>query len=336
MSSSLAKLGLSEEEYKQLEKCLWVATEKVHGANFSFVYENGNLRYAKRKHYLSWSEDFFGFQLVVKKLENRILSLFEQLKMDYEAERYIIYGELFGGKYPHEEVLQEEALEAIQTGVYYSPTIEFGAFDIAMEKGNGQPKCYLDYQTAVEYFERFKVNYIQPLLIGKFNEVLNCNTRINSMLPEQLGLPALEENLIEGVVVKPYNLSHDGSLSKRPIVKLKNTEFEEQKKFHEARKWTFIPDFTSNTEELSFLLDELRNYVTLNRLESAISKIGALDRHNEKRLSEIEDEFLKDVFVDFNEENGDLLKDLSSEQNDWLLARVKANITELVITRLQP
>lgn len=53
MPSSLKKLGLSENDFSQMEKLKWVVTEKVHGTNFSFVYENGNLKFAKRKEYLS-------------------------------------------------------------------------------------------------------------------------------------------------------------------------------------------------------------------------------------------------------------------------------------------
>lgn len=56
MPSSLKKLELSEKEFSQLEKLLWVVTEKIHGANFSFIYENGQLRLAKRKDYLAWDD----------------------------------------------------------------------------------------------------------------------------------------------------------------------------------------------------------------------------------------------------------------------------------------
>jgi hypothetical protein len=77
MPPSLKKLGLSESDFSELEKPKWVVTEKVHGANFSFVYKNGTLRFAKRKAYLSWTDDFFGFQLVVNKIESNITPLFE-------------------------------------------------------------------------------------------------------------------------------------------------------------------------------------------------------------------------------------------------------------------
>lgn len=330
MPDSLKKIGLNESELSKLDKLKWVVTEKVHGANFSFSYENHKLQYAKRREYLSWGDDFFGFQLVVNQLESTILSLFEHLSAVIPGSRYIIYGELFGGKYPHPDVPDVEHVQAIQTGVYYSPDIHFCGFDIGIVNEQGI-KYYLDYETAVSYFEQFGVPYIKPLLIGKFNEVLNFNTRINSPIPtQQFNLPELEHNLIEGVVIKPYNLKNTDLLSNRPIIKLKNPEFDEEEKFHKAEKWSFIPDVSSKAENLSFIMDELRTYVSQNRLESVLSKVGALDRNNMLRVSEIKSEFLQDVITDFNENNGSLLNELDHEDQKWINERLQSEIQNII------
>lgn len=327
MPNSLKKLGLSEKDFSEMEKLKWVVTEKVHGANFSFSYENGTLRFAKRKDYLQWNDDFFGFQLVVNKLENNILRLFEQLSSDIVGEKYMVYGELFGGKYPHPEVDPIADLQAIQTGVYYTPGIAFCAFDIAIENESGS-KYYLDYETAVGYFEQFRIFYAKPLLIGKFAEAMNFNIRINSTIPKALQLPELQDNLIEGVVIKPYNQVDQ---NRRPIVKLKNPEFDEEEKFHEAEKWSFVPNVSSRTEDLSFIVAELRNYITQNRLQSAISKIGTLDRTNPLRVADIKTEFLEDVIVDFNENNNHLLNDLAPDEKEWIMERVHFEIHKMIL-----
>lgn len=329
MPSSLKKLGLSENDFSQMEKLKWVVTEKVHGANFSFVYEKGNLKFAKRKEYLSWTDDFFGFQLVVNKLEDRILRLFEKLDSEIATEKYIIYGELFGGKYPHSEVEPVKNLHAIQTGVYYAPSIEFCAFDIALETAGTASKYYLDYETSVGYFEQFGIFYAKPLFIGKFNEALNFNIRINSAVPKEFNLPELKDNLIEGVVVKPFNQT-DHMLFSRPVVKLKNPEFDEEDKFHEAEKWSFIPGISSKTEDLSFIVEELRNYITLNRLKSAVSKTGKPDIGNPNRMSEIKTELLEDAITDFNENNNHLLNDLSQSEREWIRERIQAEIDRFI------
>ncbi len=330
MPDSLKKIGLNESELSKLDKLKWVVTEKIHGANFSFSYENNTLQYAKRREYLAWGDDFFGFQLVVNTLESRIISLFEHLNTVIPGRRYIVYGELFGGKYPHPEVPEAEHLQAIQTGVYYAPDIHFSAFDIGIVNDQGT-KYYLDYETAVSYFEQFGIPYIKPLLIGRFNEALNFNIRINSPVPQQqFGLPELEQNLIEGVVIKPYNLKNTELLSNRPIIKLKNPEFDEEEKFHKAEKWSFIPDISSKAENLSFIIDELRTYVSQNRLESVISKVGALDIKNMLRISEIKSEFLQDVITDFNENNGNLLEELNNEDQEWITERLHSEIQKVI------
>lgn len=266
---------------------------------------------------------------MVNKLEDRILRLFEKLSSKIVAEKYILYGELFGGKYPHSEVEPVQDLYAIQTGVYYTPSIEFYAFDIALETAGTASKYYLDYETAVGYFEQFGIFYAKPLFIGKFNEALNFNVRINSSVPKEFHLPELKDNLIEGVVVKPFNQT-DHTIFSRPIVKLKNPEFDEEDKFHEAEKWSFIPGVSSKTEDLSFIVEELRNYITLNRLKSAVSKTGKPDIDNPHRMSEIKTELLEDAITDFNENNNHLLNDLSENEKDWIRERIHAEIDRFI------
>ena len=145
MPDSLKKLKLDSADFNELKKLKWIVTEKIHGANFSFIYENQTLKFAKRKEYLNWDDDFFGFQLVVNEFEESFIQLFEDLSSKIKASKYIIYGELFGGEYPHKDVVSNNDIQAIQTGVYYSPTINFCAFDIAIQTEEGSLKYYLDY-----------------------------------------------------------------------------------------------------------------------------------------------------------------------------------------------
>lgn len=332
MASSFKKLGLSNHDFSKMEKLKWVVTEKVHGANFSFVYNNKTLKFTKRKEYLSWNDNFFGFQLIVNQIENDIIKLFEDISTKIKGNKYIIYGELFGGKYPHPDIPSALNVQAIQTGVYYSPTINFYAFDIAIEVDGLESKYYLDYKTSLSYFEKYKIFHAKPLLIGKFGEAINFNTRINSTIPKLLNLPDLVDNLIEGVVIKPYNQLGNESKSSRPIVKLKNKEFDEEKKFHQAKKWIYIPNLSSKTEDLSFILDELRNYITINRLESATSKIGDLDFTNNQRIADIESEFFRDTLADFDENNENILGELSDEKIKWLSLSFKIQAIKLLWT----
>jgi hypothetical protein len=185
---------------------------------------------------------------------------------------------------------------------------------------------YLDYGAAIRYFENAGLFYARVLFSGKLNEALAFDTRINSAVPAQLKLPELSANLIEGVVIKPLHHSELKDLLFRPIIKLKNAEFDEEKKFHEAQKWSFIPKVSSHSEELWFILEEIARYVNANRVESALSKIGRLDFGNQQRMRTIREEILEDVWVDFNENNYQLLNELSATQRDWVRQRMKAFI----------
>jgi Rnl2 family RNA ligase len=327
MPKTFSKLDLSEKELSDVNKLKWVVTEKIHGANFSLVYEDRKLLFAKRKDYLSWDADFFGFQQVVNEIEDHVLQLFEALILELKADKLIIYGELFGGKYPHPDVPADPDVEAIQTGIYYAPAVHFCAFDIAFEIDG--KKAYLDYDKAVAYFDKYGILFAKPLLIGKINEVQNFNIRINSSIPAQLGLPELEQNLIEGVVIKPLNHSHL-NLNSRPVVKLKNPEFDEEKKFHESEAWSFKKKVVSKSEELSFILEEIATYINENRVQSAVSKTGKIDLENEMRMQEIQEEVLNDTWIDFNENNNSLLSELEPGQQEWLRKRMYAQIRELL------
>ncbi|WDF60771.1 RNA ligase family protein [Flavobacterium sp. KACC 22758] len=317
----------NEKLVKDMNKLKWVVTEKVHGANFSFVYQNKNLQFAKRKDLLKWNDDFFGFQSVISKIETQIISFFEQLSFDFKADKYIVYGELFGGHYPHQDVVPEPNVQAIQTGVYYTPEISFCAFDIAFVKEG--KKEYLDYDLTVSYFEKFSVFHAKILFSGKLNEALEFNKRISSTIPALLNLPLIEDNLIEGIVVKP--LKHNGLIQndERPVIKLKNAEFKEQK-FHQAQNWSYIPEVSSHSEELTFLIEDLRTYITENRLNSVLSKIGAIDFKNIQRMENIYNEFVEDVLLDFNIQNDQILNDILAEQREWIVNRIKPEIRLLV------
>lgn len=320
-------ISLPEKTINDLHKLKWVVTEKVHGANFSFIYEQKKLKFAKRKEYLRWTDDFFGFQLMVQKMEAQLLLLFEQLDSKLNAFRYIVYGELFGGEYPHPSVPRDPFVKAIQTGVYYAPSVEFYAFDIAIEPDSSGSKYYLDYEIALSLFERFELYHAKSLFTGKLNDALSFDTRINSVLPIQLSLPLLSQNLIEGIVLKPLQHSSVLGPATRPILKIKNAEFNEQEKFHQAQKWSYIPSVTTNTESLGFITEEMNTYITKNRLNSVLSKTGHMDLNNQKRMEEIRQEFILDIWIDFNVNNANLLLELSPSQQEWVRERLKAMVS---------
>ncbi len=329
MSNRLSWNGWTERDMTALQKVVWAVTEKVHGANFSFIFDTAtqSLRYAKRKDFLSWEDDFFGFQTVVKKVEHQVVSLFESMRLYFPEGKYILYGELIGGSYPHPDITPYEEFHAVQTGIYYAPDIHFCAFDLAIID-EFEDKIYLDYQVAASYFMEAGLLFAPPLYIGSLESALDFDIQIPSSIPSALELPTLPDNIIEGIVIKPYAFFHEASFPKRPILKIKNPAFDETPKFHEAEKWSFQMTDTPMHQDLDFLLGEIRLLVNSNRLESAVSKIGFPD--NPTRTTEIEEEMLRDIKADFNQLTGHLLNELDNHQNRWMDARILSDIRLLI------
>jgi Rnl2 family RNA ligase len=326
MPDSIRKLGLDLQDTKLLDTVDWVVTEKIHGANFSFVFGGNELRYAKRKDFLLWTDDFFGFQLVAERLDHQIMSLFERIRRDHDFSTAVVYGELYGGHYPHAAVTPDPRVQAIQTGIHYAPTVEYCAFDIAISpSADAEGRRYLDYAQSIAYFEECGIPHARPLMVGKLNQALFFDTRFNSKVPATLGLPDIGPNLVEGIVIKPYrNIVVQGAKGEmRPILKIKNKEFAEEQ-FHESQAWSYTHEGATATERLLFLVPELRRYITPQRLQSTFSKIGALAGASPQRLAQIQSAFVADAFESFWEANPELIGEFSEADLVWLTARVTA------------
>ena len=111
--------GLDEAEQRVLDRCAWLMTEKIHGANLCLMTRGAEVRAAKRKALLRPDEPFFNVQEVVAIAQRPLSALFAHMRaQDAEVVGVAVYGELYGGHYPHPEVAPREGLEPVQTGVY--------------------------------------------------------------------------------------------------------------------------------------------------------------------------------------------------------------------------
>lgn len=328
---------LSEIDYRNFKKTDWVVTEKIHGANFGIVTDGREVQFAKRKEFLNLGDDFFGYQLLQDELILKTKQIFNILQLEkINLQKIFIYGELFGGEYPHPKVTPLPGLQAIQTGVYYSPRIEYCAFDIAaIENSNHGEKIYLDYDKALQLFERVGMMAAKPLFIGKYEEAAAYNIEFESTIPAILNLPQLQqENKAEGVVIKPvksfYVETRKGKI--RPIIKHKIPDFAEDKRYHQAQKWTYQKAVIQNTEltledELS---QEMLALVTANRLNNVISKFGRVTNQDIEKQQQLIDLLAKDVLESFNEEYESILNALSPDIQNIIINQLHQASQKLV------
>ena len=84
---------------------LFAVQEKVDGANVSFLCDDLDVRMARRTAILDPLEPFFGYQQVLERYSGHIYHIYNRLRLAYpEMTSLAVYGELFGGHYPHPDV----------------------------------------------------------------------------------------------------------------------------------------------------------------------------------------------------------------------------------------
>lgn len=322
IGESLRQLQIDDAGYRLLDKTDWVVTEKVHGANFVLVADGQEIRCAKRKAFLEPGENFFYYQNLLDKLQSRVKEAFALVRERHsQVSQISIYGELFGGGYPHPDVQPEPSVQLVQTGVYYAPTIEFYAFDLAVESGQNQEirRYYLDCDRAIEIFEAIGLFYARPLFIGKLERAWDYPIGFDSTIPELLGLPPLADNKAEGIAIKPMQSieveTKKGRL--RPVLKRKIPEFAEDRRYLQSQKWSEPPE-KGQSDRLTLLQWEAFNLITENRLINAISKVGSVEGEGRRLSRQLFRAFLEDILEQLNQNQADALAEIAPQERKLL------------------
>jgi Rnl2 family RNA ligase len=265
---------ISEKNISNIKK--WCVTEKVHGSCFCFIYnmQNNNILYAKRKSILLDSEYFFGYRDILPYTIKKINKIIEYIKKNIKENinlidiKYInIYGELFGGSYLN----IESKYKPVQCGIYYSPDIHFYAFDISLINIDNKEK-YLDFEFSILAFEYSQILYAKPLkYFSSYEKACDYKIGFNTTIPKIFNLPELKDNKAEGIIVR--------SMKNHIMIKIKIQEFAEIKYSDNNYIETdnTIINYTNKAEK----------YITKNRLNNAISKIGDFNELNSQEIYQL-------------------------------------------------
>lgn len=282
---------------------LWNITEKVHGANCCLITDGKIVEFAKRSGIVGESGGFFNYEIVLAEHQERILNAFNYVKERFETpEKPIItvqfYGELFGGVYPHPDVPRDSRFGSIQKGLYYAPYQSFYGFDIALVHGNGTDqngyRTWLTPDQEEDVYKKNDIFHAKSLFIGTLEECLSFNNTFQSHIPEWLGLPPIEDNICEGVVIKPMipQFFNNGD---RIVLKNKNARFSEKKGEKTHKEIKDIPEIVLN------VVNTIKDYITDNRLCNVISHEGEFDIP--KEFGKLIKLFTEDILNDFIKEN---------------------------------
>ena len=176
--------------------CEFVVQEKVRGAPLSiWVDEKLNVLCANKSRFLEEEEGYFHWKFVRTIFAPRIKKIVTRIG----CKELVIYGEIFGGTYPHPDVQQDPQAISLNRGVYYCQQNWWYPFDILID-GNWQPQWYI-----YDLFDEIEANpYAFELTSGSLKRCLSFDYNSHlSEIHEVFGLPRITDNGSAGVVIRP-------------------------------------------------------------------------------------------------------------------------------------
>ncbi|WP_054510551.1 RNA ligase, Rnl2 family [Chryseobacterium sp. ERMR1:04] len=299
---------------------IFIVQEKVHGANFSFFTDGKEIKIAKRTAFIEKDEKFYNAHKILEHYRENVIEVFQKVKNIYpDLETVVIYGELFGGGYKHKEVEAVEDAVKVQKGIEYAPHNEFYGFDIKL---NGI--TYLDTDIANNIFEATGFFYAKILFQGTLEEALRYPNVFDSKIPAWLGLPELENNMCEGTIVKTLKTKYFGNGS-RIILKNKNEKWIEKSKM--VKKDKPVQKEVHFSETAQNIWEEMKKYVTVNRLNNVISKIGEFEP---KMIGKVIGLFSKDILEDFEKDFPKVFTTIEKDEQKRINKKLNSLVIETV------
>jgi Rnl2 family RNA ligase len=259
----------------------WLCFEKIHGANGCMIITDNEIKFARRRAIVDDDDNFYNYKKIVERYKDNLRKFYNNIVNIYQKVTTVrVYGELYGGIYPG----QQSVDIPVQQGIYYSPRVEFMAFDVHIEMSNETCE-WLTYTMYSSELDKVNIPYVTSLFEGSFEDAIMFDNHFETTIPKLHGLPAIEGNICEGIVIKPSKSILLGG--DKIMIKSKNCKFTEKK-----------PN-TSNVFESITIPEELKDlpeYVNDNRLDAAISKVGEVIPKN---MSKIIKEFTSDILEEY-------------------------------------
>ena len=301
---------IREECYEFVDKPIWVVTEKIHGANFSFMLnEYDELVCCKRSGVILPDEKFYTYQEIVRKYGDNIKRMIKDLSYVHHTLNIQVYGELYGGGSPNNQV--KPIFSPIQKEVFYTPKIEFAMFQICINSDT-----WLYKSEVMLLGSEFGVPCAPILFTGTLDDALKYNNEFNSIVARNHGY-VFDNNTCEGVVIEP-TIPMQLSIGARVIIKNKNSKFTERK----STPKTFNVNDNRLDENTKQLLTEVESLINMNRVNAVTSKIGEI---TQKDIGKVIGLTSKDVLDEL-----DKLTQYSENLTDTQISQVNKTCNKLV------
>lgn len=278
----------------------YVIMEKIHGSNSQVSYNlsDETFTYGSRNHVLEDDEVHYHLRECVEPLKQNIIIMSNILAkglmpLGQQVTDVTFFGEVCGGCYPHPNVPRNKEAMKVQKGVYYSPDNQWFAFDIGYELKDVDNMFFL---SASKFFTYCAIGHIPMVPIlhisGSLDKALAYKNDKLSCISKRNHLPPLDENRMEGVVIRPWDtdvwFGHT-----RLVIKNKNETFKEKTRVPKSQE---IPEVSEKAKQA---MEEVLQYVNYNRVHNVISKIGEV---TVKQIGEVIMLTNKDVLADYEKE----------------------------------
>ena len=318
------------------ENISYLITEKIHGSNSQVRYDmkEKTFSFGTRNNPLPDTDSHYHLRECIEPLKYKITLIAEALSSDLAAigqtlTAVTLYGEICGGSYPHPDVPKDKNAIKVQKGVFYSPSNQWYAFDIGYEIAHCERMFFLSGSKFTIFCQVAKIPTV-PLLHSapSLEEALEYPNNKTSYISEQNNLPALESNIMEGVVIRPmYQDIWFGHT--RLVLKNKNDTFKEKWKTKKAEPPEELSDKTKQA------IQEIAQYIHPNRVHNVISHIGEV---TEKDIGKVIMLTSKDVLEDYNKEH-DTLSCLEKKEekavNKYMNGEVAKLVRDIIIYKKQ-
>lgn len=273
---------------------MWLVTEKLHGANFSFWCDGNEVKVASRTQFVDGT--FFNCQKVINKHSDDILKFHN--KTFPVGTVVSIYGELYG--------------KGVQKEIEYGE-LRFSAFDVRV---NGEP---LHKVAAIAMIEQIGIKFSPIIHSGSFEECIQINNTFRSKeTPEDFE----GDNYAEGLVIEPFIPARFNN-DNRIYLKNKSEKFTEKK-----TKTAKIPTNMTMPDEVTALLNDVSEYITENRVNNVISKIGKVTN---KDFAKVAGLLVQDAVEDYEKDTENDLKHMVEDH--WKKFAAALNREALTVAR---
>lgn len=247
---------------------MWYATEKVHGANFSFISDGKTVDYARRGEVLQPGESFMGYENFLGELPEKVKAL-----ANYLGTTIQVVTEFYG-----QGVVNKGAIK------YRNDDKKgFVAFDI-LDLNTGK---FLSYPINFELFDRFDIDRVSVFETGTFEDLLKLDLNYKSQVAARYNV----QSNVEGIVMKPY-LDTRTETGERVILKRVTTEFAESRPVMKEKKVVVYEEIGDANKTL------IQMYNTDVRLGKVAAKFGILPTDKSK-FATLLIELAKDINDEF-------------------------------------